>query len=153
MDCFVHIYKYWCSCLHKAYHYQTEMSTFRSPRNSPSEPTNLVVRALPPSYSAVLITCESPGEHTSYEVSREFCKALNSRNNTATGLSSPPQGMPPSYSSIFLRGFMGDARASRMEYEEGQALLGEFSNVEVTHCSGDIASASRHCQRLEYPHT
>lgn len=158
VDCFVHIYKYWCSCLHKAYHYQTEMTTFRSssPRVSPSEPTNLMVRALPPSYSAVMITSETPHRHTEHDpltviddgvcdswirtphhnhnhhnhyhqlqqqqrdrrrdlifeqgelfgVAREL--KVHSSNSLHSNVSAirkvlSPRGMPPSYSSLYLR--------------------------------------------------
>lgn len=138
VDCFVHIYKYWCSCLHKAYHYQTEMTTFRSPRQSPTEPAHLVVRALPPSYSAITLRCDSPEtdnqQEQQHQQSSSPTTASASRDTSTarrfdfehTGVASElklhdnrhyyyvkrmkvsPKEMPPSYSSLYLRDETGD---------------------------------------------
>ena len=60
IDCFMHVYKYWCSCLHKAYHCSpSEMVALRTPNGGPNEPTVLVVRAIPPSYSTIIVSCEA----------------------------------------------------------------------------------------------
>ena len=66
IDCFMHVYKYWCSCLHKAYRARcpAEMIALRNPNFNPNnnatgEPTVLVVRAVPPSYSTIIVSCES----------------------------------------------------------------------------------------------
>ncbi|ELT91607.1 hypothetical protein CAPTEDRAFT_188760 [Capitella teleta] len=69
IDCFMHVYKYWCSCLHKAYRSKcrgAEAGTMRNPnfgsaqyaQNSSSEPTVLLVRAVPPSFSTIILSCE-----------------------------------------------------------------------------------------------
>ena len=63
VDCFVHIYKYWCSCLNKAY--QTEMVALRTPPHSTRSPstdasTVLVARAIPPSYSTIVTSPTDP---------------------------------------------------------------------------------------------
>ena len=81
LDCVLHIYKYWCSCLHKAYHCQTELVALRTPINH-SPTADLVVTALPPSYSTVTLSRDaSPWRRESRE---SGCTTL-----------------PPSYSSIF----------------------------------------------------
>ncbi|KAI0231710.1 hypothetical protein LSAT2_017938 [Lamellibrachia satsuma] len=82
LDCVLHIYKYWCSCLHKAYHYQTEIVALRTPiTQSPSG--DLVVTALPPSYSTVTLSRDtSSWRHEMYD-------------------GGGSEALPPSYSSIF----------------------------------------------------
>lgn len=66
IDCFMHVYKYWCSCLHKAYRSkcQTEMIALRNPNYNAryannNEPTVLLVRAVPPSFSTIIVSCET----------------------------------------------------------------------------------------------
>ncbi len=57
IDCFLHVYKYWCSCLHKAYNHPSEVIALRA-QNLAADPALLVVRAIPPSYSTILVSCE-----------------------------------------------------------------------------------------------
>ena len=84
VDCFVHIYKYWCSCIHKAYHYPTEMVALRTPRHSPSDPSVVIVRALPPSYSTVVTNCDSPTDSATVPMLQEESTSQSQQNGDVT---------------------------------------------------------------------
>ena len=84
VDCFVHIYKYWCSCIHKAYHYPTEMVALRTPRHSPTDPSVVIVRALPPSYSTVVTNCDSPTDSQTVPMLQEESTSQTHQNGDAT---------------------------------------------------------------------
>ena len=128
VDCIMHVYKYWCNCIHKAYHYQTEMVSLRgattqsaqtqtvTPSGSPSESAIplVVVRAVPPTYNHVVVSCDStctnPGS-----CNANGYRALPARSPTEARL-------PPSYSSLFRNDYVTYV-ADGERYQATEAFL------------------------------
>ena len=144
VDCVVHVYKYWCNCVNKACRYhQTEMVSLRgSPAGggggggtatntagtqttpSTTEPTLVLVRAMPPSYSAVVVSCDAAGSTHSRLAppgGSRPCPATVFTNPGAVSPTGAPgetaggpaparetttQIAPPSYSSVFRNDYV-----------------------------------------------
>ena len=61
--CCIHVYKYWCDCLPSASPGgAAHDDVIRNPYHVTNDPTVLVVRALPPNYSTLHISCELADE-------------------------------------------------------------------------------------------
>lgn len=130
VDCVMHVYKYWCNCLHKAYHYQAEMVSLRGASTqtaqtqtvtpSGSEPAIplVVVRAIPPNYNHVVVSCDS-----SSDSNRGLLSGSSNNGYRAVPARSPTEArLPPSYSSLFRNDYVTYV-AETEQYHAAEAFL------------------------------